>query len=277
MKTLVSIIIPVSNDKKIKSCLESIDEDAEIIVVLNNNPTKEVIDIVAQNGRCKSIFIHDHGCNLAKVFNEGINAASNSKILLMNSDCVFDQGLIKEVYQSLDEYDVVKARVVFSHTNLRERLVSECRFIFHHVFEDGKKLFGPGLAFKKSIVGHIGEYFFDENMGWGEDGDLSKRINSSSLKILFLKKNVRHCEENMAHDLRITYRIGKGNGIRDRIGNCPISEALVIDLEHFITDHHNQFRTAYQHGGWSLLAYFFMWKLAFHAGYYKAMLTKEES
>lgn len=272
----MTVVIPVSSDKKIGRCIDSIDEDVEIVVVLNNNPTTEVMDIIRKSGRCKSMIVNEKGCNLARIFNKGIESATYSKVMLMNSDCTFQSGLIKKAYEQLDVYDVVKARVVFDHKNYRQRLVSQCRYLFHHVFQEGKKLFGPGLSFRKDIACGIGGYFFDENMGWGEDGELSKRIHSSFLKVLILSENIYHCEEGASHDLKVTFKIGKGNGIKERLEGFSLGESIAIDLKHFFTDHHNQFRLAYKNGGFLLLIYFFAWKIAFHLGYYKGFLAKEE-
>jgi PHD/YefM family antitoxin component YafN of YafNO toxin-antitoxin module len=40
----VSIVIPVSIDRRIFECIKSIDVDAEIIVILNNNYDNYILD-----------------------------------------------------------------------------------------------------------------------------------------------------------------------------------------------------------------------------------------
>jgi len=105
MKILpISVIVPVSTDIKIKQCLESIDEQVEIVVVLNNNPSTEVVNIVSSDDRCKAVAIKEAGCNLAAIFNKGIESASNQKVLLINSDCLFPPGLINKMSQILESY-----------------------------------------------------------------------------------------------------------------------------------------------------------------------------
>jgi len=270
----ITIVVPVSNDERIGVCIDSVDEDVEIVVVLNNNPSKAVQDIVRHSRRCKIITIDEAGCNLAKVFNEGIKSATNEKILLMNSDCTFQPGLIREVNWLLDIHDVVKARVVFDYKNYSHYLVAQCRYLFHHVFDGGKNLYGPGLSFKKSISSMVGGYFFDERMGWGEDGEFSNRIISSPLNILILEKNIFHGEEGIVHDLKVAFKIGKGSGIKNREKGLSRTQALVADMGHVLTDHRKQFRLAYIHGGPILLIYFLLWKLVFHAGFYEEMLKR---
>jgi glycosyltransferase involved in cell wall biosynthesis len=266
----LSIVIPVSRDMKIKECIESIDADVEIVVVLNNQPSPEVVEIVRRSNRCKEVFVEGRGCNLARVFNLGIEKASSNKILLMNSDCVFPPALIRKVIQGLDRYDVVKARVAFDYTTRLQHLVAKCRRLFHFVFDDGKKLFGPGLAFNRSIRREIGGYFFDEEMFWGEDGELSTRIRSSGLNYFILDDDIIHGPESVNHDLIIAYRIGRGNRIREKNDGVSLGRAFLADLWHFFTDHHGHFRQAYKNGGWALVAYLFAWKLSFHLGYYTA-------
>lgn len=263
----ISVVVPVSKDEKIKQCLESVDERVEIIVVLNNHPSARVVELIRLDGRCRVIRAEEEGCNLARVFNLGIASAGNRKVLLMNSDCVFEPGLIREACQRLDESAVVKARVSFESGRGSERLVAECRYLFHHVFQGGRKLFGPGLAFNKDICQAVGGYFFDEKMGWGEDGDLSKRILASSLEVAFLEKSVRHGREGVAHDLVIAYRIGKGNGLKDS-RMISIDRSILVKTGHLLTDHHRQLRLSYQRGGCLLLIYLLVWKIAFHCGYY---------
>ncbi|MDO8436045.1 MAG: glycosyltransferase [bacterium] len=270
----ITVVVPVSNDKRIGKCIDSVDENAEIVVVLNNNPTTEVVDIVRISRRCKIIIINEKGCNLARVFNEGIKSATHDKIMLMNSDCTFQPGLIREASRQLDFYDVVKARVVFDYEKYSQYLVSQCRYLFHHIFDGGKNLYGPGLSFKKSILNMIGGYFFDERMGWGEDGELSNRIKSSSLKIMILKQNVDHGKEGMIHDLKIAYKIGKGSGIKNRKNGVSIKDALTADLRHILKDQKRQFRLAYKHGGPVLVNYFLLWKIVFHLGFYEEILKR---
>lgn len=270
----ITIVVPVSKDKRIRKCIESIDEDVEIVVVLNNNPSREVKSIIRNSRRCKIVTINETGCNLAKVFNEGIKSATHDKILLMNSDCTFQPGLIREINWLLEMHDIVKARVAFDYEKYSQYLVAQCRYLFHHVFDGGKNLFGPGLSFKKSILSAVGGYFFDERMRWGEDGEFSNRINSSPLNIFIIEKNIFHGKEGIVHDLKVAFKIGEGSGIKNRKDGVSGFNALTADSLHFLTDHKKQFRLAYNHGGLILLGYFLLWKVVFHIGFYREMLKR---
>lgn len=269
MKKLpMSVVIPVSKDIKIGQCLKSIDLPIEIVVVLNNQPSKEVIEIVEKDNRCHRIYVISRGCNLARVFNVGINAATNEKIVLTNSDCIFPPGLLEKIFFHLDKHEVVKTQVNFFYNNYPQYLVAGCRRLFHQVFDNGTKLFGPGLAFKKEIQKKIGGYFFNEKVQWGEDGELSKRIHAANLDCLILDEKISHDGVSMIYDLRIAFRIGRGNRATERFDGISLLRAFIDDIRHLITDHHQQFRIAYKEGGCRLFLYFFFWKVAFHLGYY---------
>ncbi|MFA6514036.1 MAG: glycosyltransferase [Patescibacteria group bacterium] len=267
-KINLSVIIPVSKDLKIRECLKSIDAIVEVVVVLNNFPSQEVIEIVENDKRCRPVYLDGPGCNLAKAFNIGISLAVNEKIVLTNSDCLFTPGLLNNLYLKLDEYEIVKAQVDFSFDSYGQRLVSECRRLFHQIFDDGTKFFGPGLSFKKTISQKIGGYFFDEVVAWGEDGELSIRLHKANLKFFILDEKIQHGSESIAHDLRVAFKIGKGNGAKDKQKNLRILSALLDDIQSLFTDRKNRFKTAYQEGGLSLMLYFLLWKVVLHIGYY---------
>ena len=267
-KINLSVIIPVSKDLKIRECLQSIDVIAEVVVVLNNFPSQEVIKIVENDKRCKPIYLDGPGCNLAKVFNIGISAATYEKVVLTNSDCLFAPGLLNNLCLKLDEYEIVKAQVAFSFDSYRQRLVSECRRLFHQVFDNGEKFFGPGLSFKKIIRQKIGGYFFDEVVAWGEDGELSIRLHKANLKFFILDEKIQHGGESIAHDLRIAFKIGKGNGAKDKQKKLRIPSVLLDDIHSLCTDRKSRFKTAYKEGGLSLMLYFLLWKVVLHIGYY---------
>lgn len=267
-KLSISVIIPVSTDIKIKQCLESIDEEVEIVVVLNNNPSSAVVKIVGSDARCKVLFIKEVGCNLAVVFNKGIDVATNQKVLLTNSDCSFPPGLIAKMCRSLESYDIVKARVEFAYTNSRQRLVAECRRLFHHVFDGGTKLFGPGLSFHKCIRNQLGGYYFDEKMGWGEDGELSNRIHEAKIKYCIVDDCLLHGAENVFHDLVVACRIGRGLRLSDKAKHIHLLKTLKADWKDLVNDPKKRFRTAYFEGGNILVLYLLVWKLTTYQGYY---------
>lgn len=272
----LSIVIPVSQDFRLLDCLKSIDIDSEIVVVFNNNPSKKLIESSRKDQRVNPVVVNDIGCNLAKVFNIGIEASSHKCVLLANSDCIFLPGRLGAYFDELLIHPVVKGHIQFQSNSLTTRLVAELRFLFHEFFSEKKSLFGPGLAFRRSISEKIGGYYFDEDMGWGEDGELSERIYASGLDVQHLPGYVlSHPPESMRHDLGVAYKIGYGEWIQHTKGGMKLAKALFTDTANLLCDRRKRFRVAFLHGGFLLSAYLLVWKIIAHSGYYRHAFQKK--
>ena len=265
----LSVIIPVSADFRLLKCIQSIDEDVEIVVVFNNNPSKRLIIESRLDPRVKVVTIDEAGCNLASVFNVGISNVSHNQVLLTNSDCVFYPGQVRACEDALKTAPVAKGSILFESNSFATELVAKLRFLFHEVFSERKNLYGPGLAFHRSIVNQIGGYYFDEDIGWGEDGELSKRIYASGLDVVYLEQTMlRHPPESIRHDLRIAYKIGYGEWIQHCKSGTTLPKAIVADVLNLFLDRSHRFRTVLAREGILLFGYLLVWKLTAHLGYY---------
>ncbi|MFA6553281.1 MAG: glycosyltransferase family A protein [Patescibacteria group bacterium] len=273
----ISIVIPVSFDRRLAQCLASIDEPVEVVIVLNNHPTPEVAAIAASDTRARIIRVPGSGCNLARVFNLGIEAATHDRVLLMNSDCIFPPGFIRRMAGLLEQSDIAKARVRFAHHTYRQKLVASCRTLFHHRFESGGNLFGPGLAFHKRIRSALGGYFFNEAMGWGEDGELSKRINNAHLPFVVSGEFIEHAPEGMLHDLRTALYIGRGRRRLHISKNISAHQTMVRDVADMLGDRRGHCREALALGGGPLCAYYVAWRIATYVGYYTFFSRRNRS
>ncbi|MEK7478116.1 MAG: glycosyltransferase family 2 protein [Patescibacteria group bacterium] len=270
----LSVIIPVSNDIKIKKCLSSVEGNPEIIVVLNNNPSKEVIDTTKEDKRCIPVFLTAKGCNLAQVINIGVQKAKNEKIVIMNSDCVFPNKILSKINFNLDRFDVVKARLSFLHNTFSESLVAKVRYLYSHIFNNQKNIFGPGMAFNKRIIEKVGGYLFDEDMGWGEDSDLSRRIYKAQLSFLFMEEEIVHLPESVWHDLKIAVRIGRGKRIRDYKDSISFLMGATNLFYSIILDRYRHIRLSLKHYGLLVTIYLLIWKAFYFAGYFYFINSK---
>jgi len=187
-----------------------------------------------------------------------------SSLIIIVSPPPIPPGLIFKINLLLENYDVVKARVKFAFKNNKQRLVAECRRLFHHVFDGGTKLFGPGLSFHKDIHNKIGGYFFDERIDWGEDGELSSRIYEANLNYYIVNDCLFHDEENILHDLSVAWRIGRGSRQKNKNKKDFFLEILEVNWH----DPKNRIQIAYSEGGYSLAIYFFTWRVMTYLGYY---------
>lgn len=276
----LSIVVPVSCDIRLLDCIASVDVPVEIVVVFNNSPSLELISTVKKNSQVKIVTSQVRRCNLAQAFNAGIEEASHDLVLLTNSDCKFMPGKLQECLQKLqDESCVVKGSILFTADSYSTKLVAELRALFHAGFEIKveKPLYGPGLAFHRSIRSVIGGYFFDEEMGWGEDGELSERIYSAGLQPHFLSSPMLvHPPENIFHDLKMAYMIGWGEWIQHKkVYSVTIGKVLCVDVLNLFGDRNQRFRLALKKSGISTAIYLLVWKLAAHLGYYRHALSCE--
>jgi len=276
-KIKLSVIIPVSKDMKLEQCLESVDVSVEVIIVLNNNPSDGVRKIAESHSGQDFKLVHLGGrdCNLSKVFNQGIKNSSNEKILIMNSDCTFLKGQLANISDLLDSYDIVKTRICFNYDSYSEKLVSKMRQLFHEHFNDGKNLFGPGLAFKKSIKNKINGYFYDEDIAWGEDGELTKRINRTNLDILKLQSCIVHAPETIFHDLKVAVKIGGGKRVADAKANKAAVRGILSLILGNLLDSKRHFRISYKYFGVHLVCYLSAWKTAFLLGYLQQIVKRK--
>lgn len=266
----ISIIIPVSKDIKIKECLNSIKDSVEIVIVLNNNPSSEVKEIVRGDGRCTLVFLDTVGCNLAQVINTGVQKAKNEKVIIMNSDCIFPHEILGKFNLSLNDFDIVKARVSFLHNTFLELLVAKVRYLYSHIFNNQKNIFGPGMAINRRIIEKIGGYLFDEDMGWGEDADLSRRIHDAQLNCFFLEEEeeIIHSPESIFHDLKIAMRIGMGKRVRDYKDNISFMIGAKDLFCSIILDRYHHLRLSFKYVGLVVTMYLLIWKAFYFLGYF---------
>ncbi len=273
----ISIIIPVSKDIKIKKCLESIKDNAEILVVLNNNPSEEVLEIVENDKRCVSMFLNTTGCNLAQVINLGVEKAKNERIFIMNSDCIFSEEILRKANASLVNFDVVKAHIIFLHSTYLELLVARVRHLHNHIFNNNKSIFCPGMAFNKKIIGELDGYLFDENMGWGEDGDLSRRIHKANLPYIFLKEEIMHAPESLFRDLKAAFRIGRGKRVRDYKDNISLLKGVKNMFLEIVLDKKQHIRISLKNERFMVTIYLLFWKVSYFLGYFYLINSKNIS
>src|SRR5436305_14593145 len=105
----LSIVIPCRDDVRIKQCLESIDEDVEIVISLNGSSMEVdriVSDFAATHKR--TVIVRSIAPNLAAAMQLGSLAATGDVILYMDSDCRFFPGTIRQFKIAAKTQEVVK-------------------------------------------------------------------------------------------------------------------------------------------------------------------------
>lgn len=203
----VSIVIPCSSDPLLERCLQSIDENTDVVVALNA-PTPEVRNIVAKFPGVRTAETNRRG--IARAYNIGIEAADSDNVLLMDSDCIFESGTIKRLYELGQEYRVAKGNVVFSRTGVTSSTIAKLR---EYTTSDQVNAYSPPLLFDRKIVDKIG-YYFHPDLIWSEDADFDARVKRANIPIGYDPEAIiYHKTLTPRDDLRSAFFYGVGRQI----------------------------------------------------------------
>lgn len=245
----MSIIIPVADDPRIKGCVESVDEDVEIVVSLNG-ATEQVRGIVHSLG-VKTCEIGER--NLGAALDEGIRRSTKDSVLAMDSDCTFGSRCIRLLYDGLEGFNLSKGRVMYERPNRTASCIADLR----DYKTEGPNAFKPPLAMKKSIVDHIG-YYYDRNIHWVEDAEFNNRVKACHLPIHYIPDAVvYHPSLTLYTDLRSAFRYGIGK----RIG---VEKGIMKG----VGTHFTQLREIARKKGVPAASYSVLWNLAYSAGFF---------
>lgn len=208
----LSIIIPVCNDVRLERCVNSIDEQVEVVAALNR-PTKDVVDIVKRLD-LKSCEIDKN--NLGMAYNAGMNVASNDLILFMDSDCVFAPSTIKKLYDSFEQDPslmLARGYVNFKANSSQTRLTKNSRTINT---SNVPYAFIPPLMLKKSVFDKINDgYAFAEDVIWCVDYEFELRRSKAGIPLKIIPDAVIfHDPLPVKADLRSAFMYGTGCRIR---------------------------------------------------------------
>jgi glycosyltransferase involved in cell wall biosynthesis len=251
----VSIIIPVSKDKKIFKCIESIDVKTEIIVILNG---KYDINIENELRKITDIKIYKlKDFNFSKIYNFGIRQASYENIFFMDSDCVFDKGTLIKLYNSLDNYSITKGGVVFSYNNFIQKLIAKAR---EFTTSDEPNLYIPGPMFKKEIFKKIG--LFNEEIYFSSDAEMNARIKKEKIKWIYIPEaKIIHAPFTIRQDFVSAFRYGWGRSQKHRVLNTKRSKSFIEEFCFY-------FIQGAKHKGLLVGIYLLFWWFCFNLGFF---------
>jgi len=228
-----SIVIALKDDERIFRCIESVDEDVEIVLSLNGTPDGLRKRLEQAPGRIVITSIPETG-NLGGAYNAGIEAASGRYILLMDSDCVFDPGVIRRMAYRAAVYPVVKGQVVYGVApGLVSALIARIR-----EFDEGDYIsaLSPPLIYDRTIARYIGGYQFEPLIHWCEDREFDFRLQLADIPVLYDgQSTIHHDAQKGFQDFRSYWRYGVGEGIGQELGvfstpAIPVVWRLASDL-----------------------------------------------
>ena len=201
----ISVVIRCGDDNRVFKCIDSIDEDVEVIVSLSENPKLEK---KLENKGIK--YCLSPRKNLSKTSNIGFEFASYEKVIITDSDTVFEKGCIKKLYDALDNYKVACAGIKF---------LSAPQIPFSNIVAESRDyvnslplFFTPGIALKKNVLLEIGGFLFDDNVPYAVDANLDYRVKKAGLPVAWMTNDayICHAPESIKHDLKAAFRIGMG-------------------------------------------------------------------
>ena len=215
-----SIALKCANDPQIERCLDSIDDDVDVHVVITPNDTIEGI----LRDRGVGFSVTDFG-NIAKSCEIGVNEAENDNIIIMDSDAWFVPGSIRKLRLALRDNTLAKPRLEFLSAGRISDVVARHRLPFNN--QPGYAT-NPGLAFRRQEVREAcGGYVFNDKIRWTEDADLNYRAELAGLEtVLVPEACVRHGAISLHHELKTAwlYGVGKRLSIEHTPGREPYEE-----------------------------------------------------
>lgn len=249
----ISIIIRCCNDYRVFNAIKSIDYDLEIVVSLccGDDLKKRLVE--------NNIKVVDsiHG-NLSLTSNRGISSSLNSKMILIDSDTIFNSDIIEETYNQLNSYDIINLGIIFDHKNIFQKIVAVNR-----QYVNSKVLaFTPGIAFTKNLVSKFNGNLFNENISFAVDAELNFKLKKMQPKSSLIYNAIIHDGISIFHDLKAAKRIGGGCKMGEvELGLMPNKFKLkVVKLK--------DYKSILLQNGLLYLIYQFVWDLWFIIGYF---------
>jgi glycosyltransferase involved in cell wall biosynthesis len=200
--TDLSIVIRCLNDPGVIPCIESIDLDAEVIVSYTGDD-----DLAARIREKGAQCILAPRSNLSRVSNTGFDATSFDKVILTDSDTVFEPGCVGKLRDALGRFRAARARLRFESDQGPSKIVADARDYVNGL----PHLYTPGIAIRKDLLPLVGGFLFNEIVPYAVDADLDLRVRRARIPVAYLTDAwVRHSPISVRHDLRAAYRIGGG-------------------------------------------------------------------
>lgn len=260
----LSIVIPVSNDLRLKKCIESIDENVEVIISLNkaSKDIKKLIKNILNNQKYKNkleIRVCEIGeASIAKAYNNGVRHSSYDKILLMDSDCVFKKGTIRKLDDNLGSNLLSKGRVVFKRNSFITSIIARAR---EYHTSDQITAYSPPLLFRKRVKKYVGGYYFHPSLCWSEDSEFDMRVKKAGLKISYDPTAVvYHPALSIWSDLRSSFWYGVGRRIGVEVGARDKPVGVFGSFKKYVFK-------ASRNKGYFVGVYLFIWKMSTLFGY----------
>lgn len=182
----LSILVRCSDDPRVFRCLDSIDEPCDVVVSLTPNQSIE-----AEVARRGLRFARSPRGNASATTLAALSLCAHSRVLLVDSDCVFHPGAIRRMMTMAEHADIVRPTIRFDHGDLSSRATAIARE-FQYTYCGF--VYEPGLLVDLSaVLPAVGGYLFSPVAPFTPDGELDFRVRKSTLRI------ATDCEVTLTH------------------------------------------------------------------------------
>lgn len=204
----LSIIVCTKDDMRIQLLLNSINQDCEVVVVCNGStPDYEnyVRKLLIDSGM-RFVLESIPNPSLSAAREIGSCLASASKVVHIDTDCIFTENALAEFDRLLNTYSAVNGAVRFDYTDWKSKIIADMRS-----FGIPGMMLCPSIGFIKGIREMIGGHYFDRRLTWIEDSELNIRLHKANI---FVHETgiltCIHAPLTFLQDLRSAYCYGQG-------------------------------------------------------------------
>lgn len=260
----LSIVIRCGrNWQGLKRCLKSIDEQVEVVISAASDA--KFLNKAKKLG--VALTTHRFG-NWSLAAENGLEAANNNDVIIMDADSVFTPGAILEISQALKSgHLLVQPRVNFlAGKNIFSRLISNART---HENQFTPKAYSPGLGLKKKelmkLIGVDGK-IYNSKVLYGDDGYLDQKTKSKGIKIFLADKAIiDHDPIGLTHELITIFNFGRGQ--RQLEADNPRGLLTQVIEEYFSAGAGVYYSAAFKRFGLITVIYMVISRLFYLAGY----------
>ncbi len=188
-KLPVSVVIPVRDDPLLRQAIASVPLGVELIVAMTA-PATETRLSVAQAKLCRPdiIAVETSTPGMSAGVNLGVRAASNQKIVILDSDCTLEPQTIRAYSVALDETAFVRGRTFARRCGGWSEFAGLGQESLNETFARRARLIGPSIAFLKEPFLALGGY--DEDSGASCDHEFVLRMEDAGLTTGFAENAV---------------------------------------------------------------------------------------
>lgn len=194
-------IITYNIDKKIIDVVNSVINQVEYVVIIDNGSSQDTISILKELGKKEKVelILNQSNNGIAKALNQGVEFAKSKKlewILTLDHDSICDEHMIenmlkiKELYPKNDIIGVLTPQVF----EINKQDFISIKTDDNDIYMEVNDCIQSGAIFKIELFDKIG-YFNEELFIYHVDFDYCQRVLRSGYKIIQCNNTILHHEE----------------------------------------------------------------------------------